>query len=183
MDHCLEFMAKIGINLDTKTELKDVFKRTRDLNNNKISSFEPLKDAFVNDTARSYKDNFSKLLKRLGADKIEAIVGYQFKEKSFLLEAFTHPSYEDNRLTHSYEKLEFLGDAVLDYLVTCYIYTHTTADPGKLTDIRYIIFDMILKYYYNKLFSGQLWYVTTCLPVSSQMLTLTSSFSIVTLAS
>jgi dsRNA-specific ribonuclease len=37
----------------------------------------------------------------------------------------THPSYGDNRLTVSYEKLEFLEDAVLDYLVTCYIYTNT----------------------------------------------------------
>ena len=39
-------------------------------------------------------------------------------------------------MTASYEKLEFLGDAVLDYLVTCYIYTNTDADPGRLTDIR-----------------------------------------------
>ena len=31
--------------------------------------------------------------------------------------------------TNSYEKLEFLGEAVLDYLVTCYIYTHTDSVP------------------------------------------------------
>ena len=37
------------------------------------------------------------MLKRLGADEIEKILGYKFKEKTFLLEAFTHPSYEDNR--------------------------------------------------------------------------------------
>ena len=72
----------------------------------------------------------------MGVDQIEKITGYTFKEKSFLHQAFTHPSYGDNRLTGSYEKLEFLGDAVLDYLVTCYIYTNTDADPGRLTDIR-----------------------------------------------
>ena len=35
-----------------------------------------------------------------------------------------------------YEKLEYLGDAVLDYLVTSYIYSQTTASSGKMTDIR-----------------------------------------------
>ena len=50
--------------------------------------------------------------------------------KSFLLQAITHPSYGDNRLTVSYEKLEFLEDAVLDYLVTCYIYTNTELEAA-----------------------------------------------------
>jgi len=136
MDHCLEFMARIGINLDCNADLNEVFKRRRDINNNKIRHFTPQRDAFVNEAARSNKEYLKRMLKKLGANEIEKIIGYEFKEKSFLLEAFTHPSYEDNRLTHSYEKLEFLGDAVLDYLVTCYIFTHTNADPGKLTDIR-----------------------------------------------
>ena len=57
------------------------------------------------------------------AERVEEILGYSFKEKSFLLQALTHASYTCNELTESYERLEFLGDAVLDYLVTCYIYT------------------------------------------------------------
>ena len=44
--------------------------------------------------------------------------------------------YEDNMLTTSYEKLGFFMDAMLGYMVTCYIYTNTEADPGRLTDIR-----------------------------------------------
>ena len=66
---------------------------------------------------------------------IEKVVGYTWRDRSFL-QAFTHPSYSDNRVTESYERLELLGDAVLDYMVTCYIYTATAADPGRLTDTR-----------------------------------------------
>lgn len=136
MDNCLQFMARLGINFDTSMEVTDVYKRVRNLLDRKMEHFKPQTDAFVNDTARNETARYHKLLERLGVGDIERIVGYTFKEKSFLLSAFTHPSYEDNRLTASYEKLELLGDAVLDYLVSCHIYTHTAADPGRLTDIR-----------------------------------------------
>ena len=48
------------------------------------------------------------------------------------------PSYGDNRLTGSYERLEYIGDAVLDYLVTVYVYGQAGQDvgPGRITDIR-----------------------------------------------
>lgn len=39
--------------------------------------------------------------------------------------------------TESVQRLEFLGDAVLDILVTCHLYeTHKEVDPGLLTDMR-----------------------------------------------
>ena len=41
----------------------------------------------------------------------------------FLLQALTHASYTLNKITESCERLEFLGDAVLDYLITCYLVT------------------------------------------------------------
>ena len=135
MEHCLDFMARVGINLDSKADLSGLYKRDRELDNT-FEHFRPQSDAFVNNAARMDTVTYQRMLKKLGVEEIEEILGYSFQEKSFLLEAFTHPSYEDNRLTYSYEKLEFLGDAVLDYLVTCYIFTHTKADPGELTDIR-----------------------------------------------
>ena len=52
MDHCLEFMAKIGINLDCNADLNEVFKRRRDINNNEIRHFTPQRDAFVSEEAR-----------------------------------------------------------------------------------------------------------------------------------
>lgn len=47
------------------------------------------------------------------ADKIEQLMNYKFKNRHYLLQAFTHPSYSKNRLTACYERLEFLGDALL----------------------------------------------------------------------
>ena len=74
----------------------------------------------------------------MGVKIVEAIIGYSFQEGSFLLQALTHASYCNNRQTESYERLEFLGDAVLDYLVTAYIFTHSKGamDPGRMTDTR-----------------------------------------------
>merc|ERR1719481_1163628 len=124
---CLQFMASIGIDLSSTSNVKRVCKRTR--SDEPFVSFTPKRGAFVNDQARAETDSFNTMLNKLGVKEIEQIIGYTFREKSFLLEAFTHPSYEENRLTGSYEKLEFLGDAVLDYLVTCYIHTNTEANP------------------------------------------------------
>lgn len=70
-------------------------------------------------------------------DQIENIIGYKFKNKAYLLQALTHSSYTPNRTTLSYEKLEFIGDAILDFLITCHIYESSgSLDPGKLTDLR-----------------------------------------------
>ncbi|GBP91875.1 Endoribonuclease Dcr-1 [Eumeta japonica] len=51
--------------------------------------------------------------------------------------ALSHPSYIRNRLTSSYERLEFLGDALLDFLITAHIFEqHQNLNPGELTDLR-----------------------------------------------
>ena len=62
---------------------------------------------------------------------------WQFKDRGLMLQALSHPSYTKNDLTECYQRLEFLGDAVLDYLVTCYIYEKfPTYSPGKITEMR-----------------------------------------------
>lgn len=48
-----------------------------------------------------------------GYDELENSIGYKFHHISYLLQAFTHASYQPNRLTDCYQRLEFLGDAVL----------------------------------------------------------------------
>lgn len=48
---------------------------------------------------------------------VEELIGYKFKKKSLLVEALTHGSYNLNSDTPCLERLEFLGDAVLDYVV------------------------------------------------------------------
>uniref|UniRef100_A0A182W963 Dicer-2 n=1 Tax=Anopheles minimus TaxID=112268 RepID=A0A182W963_9DIPT len=70
-------------------------------------------------------------------DRIESILGYKFQNRLYLLQAFTHSSSTSHSLTSSYQQLEFLGDAVLDFLISMYIFERNpTMSPGQLTDLR-----------------------------------------------
>ncbi|CAG0883132.1 unnamed protein product, partial [Cyprideis torosa] len=72
-----------------------------------------------------------------GYEQLEESIGYRFRDRSYLLQAFTHASYFPNRLTDCYQRLEFLGDAVLDYLITRHLYEDPRRhSPGELTDLR-----------------------------------------------
>lgn len=72
-----------------------------------------------------------------GYSQFEAHIGYNFQDRSYLLQAMTHASYSPNRLTDCYQRLEFLGDAVLDYLITRHLYEDPRQhSPGALTDLR-----------------------------------------------
>ncbi|KAH8355167.1 hypothetical protein KR093_007437, partial [Drosophila rubida] len=68
---------------------------------------------------------------------LEQNLGYTFKDRAYLLQALTHPSNPTNRLTGCYQELEFIGDAILDFLISAYIFEHKTRmTPGQLTDLR-----------------------------------------------
>ncbi|XP_047115480.1 endoribonuclease Dicer-like isoform X3 [Schistocerca piceifrons] len=70
-------------------------------------------------------------------EELEETLNYRFKDRGFLLQALTHPSWSDNRITDCYQRLEFLGDAILDFLVTSYIYDKCQKlSPGKITVLR-----------------------------------------------
>ena len=65
---------------------------------------------------------------------VESILGYTFRRKAIAVEALAHSSYQSDLETISYERMEFLGDAVLDMLVTDYLY-HTPEKkygPGQM---------------------------------------------------
>lgn len=70
---------------------------------------------------------------------LEQKLGVEFKNKDFLLQALTHRSYlnenPDFRLAHN-ERLEFLGDAVLELAVTKYLYEKYENPEGELTSWR-----------------------------------------------
>lgn len=77
------------------------------------------------------------LYKGHNLDQFEKKIGYEFKDKAYLVQAFTHNSYYENQVTDCYQRLEFLGDAVLDYLITRYLYEDPAShSPGTLTDLR-----------------------------------------------
>ncbi|KAK5639662.1 hypothetical protein RI129_012154 [Pyrocoelia pectoralis] len=72
-----------------------------------------------------------------GYQIFEDSIGYHFKDRSYLLQALTHASYFPNKLTDCYQRLEFLGDAVLDYVITRHLYEDPRMhSPGALTDLR-----------------------------------------------
>ncbi|CAH3040736.1 unnamed protein product [Porites lobata] len=84
-------------------------------------------------------------------------IKYTFNSKLYLVEALTHASYQANRITPCYQRLEFLGDALLDFLVTQHLYfRHEKLSPGELTDIRQALVNnnifaaIAVKYEYNK---------------------------------
>ena len=55
----------------------------------------------------------------ISVEKINKLIGYKFENKRLLIESFTHKSISEN----NYERLEFLGDAVLQLIITKNLYT------------------------------------------------------------
>lgn len=68
----------------------------------------------------------------------EEVIGYEFKNKKFLDTALTHSSYaHENGLKEYNEKIEFLGDAVLELISSEYIYLHySNLSEGEMTKAR-----------------------------------------------
>lgn len=66
----------------------------------------------------------------------EEAIGYSFRDKSLLKTCFTHKSYSNARGGENNERLEFLGDAVLELCVTENLYRNSSSDEGALTELR-----------------------------------------------
>ena len=70
----------------------------------------------------------------MNTDRIEKIIGYSFGNVNTLTEALTHSS---RGLAYSYERLEFLGDAVLELIVSEHIFIeHPEYSEGQMTSLR-----------------------------------------------
>lgn len=73
-------------------------------------------------------------------EELEEIIGYHFKNKHYLTQALTHSSYANEKKLGklgSNERLEFLGDAVLELISSDYLYARFTQIPeGELTKKR-----------------------------------------------
>ncbi|XP_061339730.1 endoribonuclease Dicer homolog 2-like isoform X2 [Gastrolobium bilobum] len=68
---------------------------------------------------------------------LESLLKYSFRDGSLLVEALTHGSYMLPEVPRCYQRLEFLGDSVLDYLITVHLfYKYPGLTPGQLTDMR-----------------------------------------------
>ncbi|XP_023900126.1 ribonuclease 3-like protein 3 [Quercus suber] len=74
-------------------------------------------------------------------EEVELILGYKFKDKNLLLQAFTHVSFHDSdkysEKHSSYERLELMGDSVLNLLmIRKLFFLYPKLSPGKLTYLR-----------------------------------------------
>ena len=70
-------------------------------------------------------------------EKLEKIIGYSFKNKSLLKQAITHVSYANINGGNNYERLEFLGDSVLEMVVSEMLFSaYPLEDEGSLTKRR-----------------------------------------------
>ena len=73
-------------------------------------------------------------------EKLEQIIGYSFKDKLLVKRALTHTSFSNEQKINKngdYERLEFLGDAVLELLSSEYIYlTNASMGEGTMTKLR-----------------------------------------------
>ncbi|MBE5953561.1 MAG: ribonuclease III [Lachnospiraceae bacterium] len=72
--------------------------------------------------------------------ELENLIGYSFNNKELLDIAFTHKSYTNENIVkkhQSYERFEYLGDAILEFLVSKYLFdTYPEKPEGELTKLR-----------------------------------------------
>lgn len=68
--------------------------------------------------------------------KVEEIIQYKFRDKRHLVVALTHGSYK-NGLISSYQRYEYLGDAIIGFILLSYFFEkYPNLCPGKLTTLR-----------------------------------------------
>lgn len=68
---------------------------------------------------------------------LEENIGYKFKNIDLLKKALTHTSYAYENKVESNEKLEFLGDSILEFLSSKYIYkNYPNLKEGEMTKVR-----------------------------------------------
>ncbi len=63
-------------------------------------------------------------------------LGIPYHKIELYEQAFTHTSYANEMKTESYERLEYLGDAVLELIISEYLYKVTDYAEGKMTKLR-----------------------------------------------
>ena len=70
-------------------------------------------------------------------EELEENIGYTFKNKGLLKKALTHTSYAYEQNIESNEKLEFLGDSILEFVSSIYLYkNYQNLKEGEMTKVR-----------------------------------------------
>ena len=73
----------------------------------------------------------------MSLEKLEKEIGYTFKNKELLKTALTHTSYANEKRVESNEKLEFLGDSILEFVSSNYLFNnYKNLKEGEMTKVR-----------------------------------------------
>lgn len=73
----------------------------------------------------------------MNLEKLEKEIEYVFKDKNLLKKALTHTSYAYEHNVESNEKLEYLGDSILEFISSKYLYnTYKDLKEGEMTKVR-----------------------------------------------
>jgi len=110
-----------------------------------MNIFEKLRYFFFkrnkdDDIAQQPKENHSVQFPYINFSKLGKILKYKIINKEIFIEALTHRSFShlnDNKLTRSNERMEFLGDSILGLIVAEFLYEqYPNAAEGPLTKIK-----------------------------------------------
>lgn len=81
--------------------------------------------------------NIKKKRGNMNLEKLENEIKYTFKNKELLKKALTHTSYANEKRIESNEKLEFLGDSILEFISSKYLYSnYPSLKEGEMTKVR-----------------------------------------------
>lgn len=70
-------------------------------------------------------------------EDIEKRIGYNFNNRELLKTALTHTSYANTHDVESNEKLEYLGDSILEFISSKYLYNnYEKLNEGEMTKVR-----------------------------------------------
>lgn len=70
-------------------------------------------------------------------EMFEKSIGYEFKDKMLLKTALTHTSYAYENKVKSYERLEYLGDSILEFISSKYLFENfQNLSEGEMTKVR-----------------------------------------------
>ncbi|KAJ5410973.1 uncharacterized protein N7487_005332 [Penicillium crustosum] len=105
-----------------------------------LHRFLPEIDLFTNDISPLILPPGKGVSNLINHHRLAGLIGYTFQDPALLTEALTHASCEYDTSTQSYQRLEFLGDAVLDMVVMAVIAAHPVEmDQGPMTLLKHSV--------------------------------------------
>ncbi len=72
----------------------------------------------------------------MNVEEIEKIIGYKFNDRQLCIQAFCHSSYANVKKLKDNEKLEFLGDTIVNYAVAEYLFFNVDKNEGELSKLK-----------------------------------------------